>query len=226
MGKKESRSLITLCSFVCWHIWLSRNDLVFGRKVWHPKEVISAAVKAFQEFNVIPSDAISYPPSMVALPQQWIAPTTDYVKCNCDASYSANLNKSGIGFICRDHNGLPLIAISSPSFFSDILVGEAIAVRLTMMEMITNGFERVMTESDNMNLITYIKDGGGTPPLHIRALVDDIIHLSSSFVSCFFLFYGRLTTWLTPWLEGLSQLIDPFPLHSCMSCVSHYQLPP
>ncbi|XP_043692767.1 uncharacterized protein LOC122643182 [Telopea speciosissima] len=188
MGKKESRSLITLCSFVCWHVWLSRNDLVFGRKVWQPTEVISAAIKAFQEFNAIPSNVISYPPSMVALPQQWIAPTTDYVKCNCDASYSANLNKSGVGFICRDHNGLPLIAISCPSSFSDILVGEAIVVQLSIMGMITNGFERVMIGFDNMNLITYIKDGGGTSPLHIRALVDNIIHLSSSFVSCCFFF--------------------------------------
>ncbi|XP_043717783.1 uncharacterized protein LOC122665697 [Telopea speciosissima] len=190
LGKKESsqsRPLITLCSFICWHIWLSRNDLVFGHKVWQPTEVIAAAVKAFREYDANTSNVDSCSPTLVDRPLQWVAPTVDYVKCNCDASYAVDSAKSGIGFFCRDHNGQPMLAASNPSPFSDILVGEAIAVRFAMMEMIKVGFVWVMIESDNASLISYIKGGGGTSPLHIRAVVDDIVNVSSSFVSsCFF----------------------------------------
>ncbi|XP_043720946.1 uncharacterized protein LOC122668447 [Telopea speciosissima] len=188
MGKKDSRSLITLCSFICWYLWLSRNDLVFGCKIWQPCDVISAVVNVFQEFASVHSVTVLSPPSTSSILQRWIAPTVDSVRCNCDASLSLDSCKSGIDFICRSHSGLPLFAVLDPVSFSDILVGEAIAVRKAMLEMIANGYVRVMVESDNSNLVIYIRDGGRTSPLMIRVIIEDIIQLSSFFVSCSFTF--------------------------------------
>ncbi|XP_043692866.1 uncharacterized protein LOC122643295 [Telopea speciosissima] len=201
-GKKEARSLITLCSFVCWFLWLSRIDLVFGRRLWHPSEIISAAVKAFQEFMDVQSIAATISPTTLILTQRWIAPSADFIKCNCDASLSLDLCRSGIGFICRDHRGMPLIVVSDPISFSDVMVGEAHAIRMALLEMIKTGFAQVMVESDNINLITHIQDGGGTSPLLIRVIIDDIIHLSSFFVCCSFTYIPR-GAWLTPWLGKL-----------------------
>ncbi|XP_043699944.1 uncharacterized protein LOC122650608 [Telopea speciosissima] len=187
LGKKESKSLITLCSFFCWHLWLSRNDLVFGRKTWQPNEVITAALRAFHEYRVVHMAGLSTPATPIASPPQWLALVAGTVKCNCDVSFSASLAKAGVSFVCRDHNGLPLKAVSCPSSFSDILIGEALAVQLVMQEMVANGYERVVIESDSMSLITYIENGGGVTPFHVKTLVDDIIYLSLSFVSFVFL---------------------------------------
>ncbi|XP_043687688.1 uncharacterized protein LOC122638901 [Telopea speciosissima] len=186
LGKKESKSLITLYSFFCWHIWLSRNDLVFGRKTWQPNEVISAALRAFHEYSAVHMAGLSTSATPVASPPQWVAPIVGTVKCNCDASFLASLDRAGVGFLCRDHNGLSLKAFSCPSSFSDIMVGEALAVWLAMQEMVANDFERVVIESDSKSLITYIENGGGAAPFHVKTLVDDIIYLSLSFVSCSF----------------------------------------
>ncbi|XP_043725966.1 uncharacterized protein LOC122672571 [Telopea speciosissima] len=156
-------SLVKLCLFF---LWLSRTDLVFGHKIWQPNEVICAAVKAFQEFVDIQT-TVDTTPSTVSLPQQWIVPPAGYVKCNCDSSLSMDSCKSGIGFICRDHSGAPMVAISDPVSFSDVLVGEATVIRLALLEIISTRYARVMVESDNINLVTYIRDGGGTSPLLI-----------------------------------------------------------
>ncbi|XP_043700297.1 uncharacterized protein LOC122651019 [Telopea speciosissima] len=161
--------------------------MVFGRKVWHPNEVIADAEKEFQEYmSVQTATGSSNTISTHLVSHQWIAPHVDYVKCNSDASLSSVTNKSGVGYICRDHCGTPLFAFSSPIFFSDLLVGETIAVRMAMLELISNDYTHVMIETDNLNLVTYVTSGGGTSPLHIRAIVEDIIHLSSFFVSCSF----------------------------------------
>ncbi|XP_043687800.1 uncharacterized protein LOC122639027 [Telopea speciosissima] len=191
LGKKESKSLITLCSFFYWHIWLSRNDLVFGRKTWQPNEVISAALRAFHEYSVVHMAGLSTPGTSVASPPQWVVLVVGTVKCNCDASFSASFNKASMGFVCRDHNSLPLKGFSCPSSFSDIMVGETLVVRLAMQEMVANGFERVVIESDSKSLITYIENGGGAAPFHVKTLVDDIIYLSLSFVSCSFVCISR-----------------------------------
>ncbi|XP_043688818.1 uncharacterized protein LOC122639844 [Telopea speciosissima] len=165
----------------------------------------------------------------IASSPQWEAPQVETVKCNCDASYSASLRKAGVGFVCKDHEGTVLKATSCPSSFTDILVGESLVVRLAMMEMIVVGYERVVIESDNSCLINYIMNGGRASPLHIRILVDDIIHLASSFVSCNFVCIPReinsvvgslarralsvacTTDWplSTPWLSEFCSSLPP-----------------
>ncbi|XP_043718148.1 uncharacterized protein LOC122666104 [Telopea speciosissima] len=121
-------------------------------------------------------------PTTLILTQRWIAPFANFIKCNCDASLSLDLCRSGIGFICRDHKGMPLIVVSDLISFSDVMVGEAHAIRMALLEMIKTGFAQVMVESDNINLITHIQDGG--------AIADssdpDFIYFSSFFESCSF----------------------------------------
>ncbi|XP_043698919.1 uncharacterized protein LOC122649741 [Telopea speciosissima] len=86
LGKKESRSKITHMSFLCWYLWVSRNDCVIGRRLWKPEEVIMAANSAFKEFMATKSIASDAFVVHTAVQQQWQPPEASYIKCNCDAS--------------------------------------------------------------------------------------------------------------------------------------------
>ncbi|XP_042479713.1 uncharacterized protein LOC122060657 [Macadamia integrifolia] len=159
MDKKQWREAVSLSSFIAWIIWKARNDTIFGRKKWDPGEVISVASQAFHEFcSVIdcPQNNISQAAYHNIEKTKWAPPTTPSIKVNCDASWSPDYSKCGLGIVIRDSSTLVLLAVSEVSSFGSILEGEALAMRSILLEAIFLGVEALQVESNSKEVINYI----------------------------------------------------------------------
>ncbi|XP_043717963.1 uncharacterized protein LOC122665896 [Telopea speciosissima] len=191
-GKTTFKEVTALCCFVLWYLWTSRNDLLFGGKVCSGEEVIQAAHKACKEFLEASSKSeLSQASARVPTHSIWSPPLLGAFKLNCDASFDPGLKRSGIGFVIRDHLGRSCIAISNPTTFSDILVGEAMAIREGLLEAISEGTLSITVESNNLVIISYLLNPSKPPDLKILPIVEDIRHISSYFDDCMFSYIPR-----------------------------------
>ncbi|XP_042484945.1 uncharacterized protein LOC122065194 [Macadamia integrifolia] len=173
MDKKQWREAVSLSSFIVWTIWKARNDTVFGRKKWGPGEVISLASQAFHEFcSVIdcPQNNISQASYHNIEKTKWTPPTTPSIKVNCDASWSPNHSKCGLGIVIRDSSISVLLAVSEVSSFGSILEWEALAVRSGLLEAISLGVEALQVESDSKEVINYKQRSANKAPLAIQPI--------------------------------------------------------
>ncbi|XP_043710111.1 serine/threonine-protein kinase ZRK1-like [Telopea speciosissima] len=166
LGKKEARS---------------KNDAIFGRRTWKPEDVIAAASSSCKEFIGSLPTAQVVSAAHFDHHLQWQRPDPGFIKCNCDASLPLSDSFGGLGYVWRNSAGDPIKAVSLPYSFNDILVGEALVVRQSLVDLHAFGHMRVVIESDNSNLIRFLTDSTHASPLLIRPIVDDILHLSFLF---------------------------------------------
>ncbi|XP_042521299.1 uncharacterized protein LOC122094763 [Macadamia integrifolia] len=83
--KKKAAETLGICSFLCWFLWIARNDLVFGKRTWTPSEVFQSAQRAFSEFWAAssPHDQSSHQaPAALSPPSSWTRPPIGSVKIN------------------------------------------------------------------------------------------------------------------------------------------------
>ncbi|XP_042509137.1 uncharacterized protein LOC122084769 [Macadamia integrifolia] len=193
-GKKASKELISLCTFICWHLWLARNDFLYGKKVWSPLEVIQVAENHFKEYyqSIFPPHRLA----STSLPTAFLVfqceqPPANYFKSNCDASLRPRSMHGCLGIICRDHQGRPYFAISDLVQFQSALVGEAIAIHSSLLEAISEDITHVVVENDNKDVIIYLNNGTSSASLTVNAILEDILHLKTYFGSCIFSFVPR-----------------------------------
>ncbi|XP_043688012.1 uncharacterized protein LOC122639261 [Telopea speciosissima] len=201
LGKERRHQLTSLCSFLLWCLWIARCDNIFGRKDWRPKEVIRVATNAHPEFlngNMLPTstsnsvldyNALSHDSKKTPPPQR-------YVKVNCDASFYQGTTSSGLVFIFRNSAGASLHAVSIPSSFTSVLVGEAVSIRSALLEGISEGYELLLVETDHRDLVSYLQRGLFSPSLEVKPLVIDSPILLLVY---FHTFQGRSIVLLTPW---------------------------
>ncbi|XP_043714673.1 uncharacterized protein LOC122663026 [Telopea speciosissima] len=93
--------------------------------------------------------------------------------------------------------GQSRLAVSDKFNFTRILEGEAIAIREGLLEAISEGTYNLLLESDNQEIITYLKDTSKSLPLSVRPVVEDIRHLASYLDSCQFLYISRAANAVT-----------------------------
>ncbi|XP_043697186.1 uncharacterized protein LOC122647964 [Telopea speciosissima] len=191
-GKRAVGETRTLISFILWHLWNARNDLLFSRKTWTAEEVIGRAHMARGEF-LNASKNLSSPSYVAGLatPVHWAPPPVGTFALSCDASLSEDGGRSGVGYLIWDHTGTCRIAISDPQCFSKALVGEALAIRQGLLEAISEGFLKLRVESDCQTLVSAIRKPITSSHLSIRPIVEDIHFLVSYFDDCTFQFIPR-----------------------------------
>ncbi|XP_043698526.1 uncharacterized protein LOC122649236 [Telopea speciosissima] len=168
LDKQTKKDFITLCTFVAWFIWCSRNDDLFGCKVSSPIEVLIGAKKACDEFlsatqqtSQVPlhnTNGVAIGLVTPTVNQVWCPPPHGFFKLHCDASFVPGKEFGGVGFLLRNHLGHPRFAVSSQHRFSCVIEGEAIAVREGLLEAISEGTYQMLVESDNRELISYLQD--------------------------------------------------------------------
>ncbi|XP_043700051.1 uncharacterized protein LOC122650727 [Telopea speciosissima] len=124
MGKSAAKEAMSLASFICWHLWCSRNALLFSSKADSPNDVILSAHRACTDFLMAsmppPRSSDSPLPSSTSMVSTWTPPPLDSFKLNCDASWNPNKNQSGLGFLIRNHLGESQVAVSTPYMFNNI----------------------------------------------------------------------------------------------------------
>ncbi|XP_043687847.1 uncharacterized protein LOC122639075 [Telopea speciosissima] len=192
-NKKEMRSVVCLSSFICWHIWLARNNWFFSQDQPSPIDTTSLAVRAFNEFwnaTGVPS-TISLPALSMQSCPRWCPLGEGRVKLKTDASLGSEGHRSGIGFIIRSLEGQCLLAASAPIMFSSIIQGEALAIRSVLLHAIGESFDNIIVETDNQALTHCLQRTTKHPPTEIVPILEDIQHLSTYFLHVSFQFIPR-----------------------------------
>ena len=121
----------------------------------------------------------------------WTRPRTGYVKLNVDAAFDWDLLQGAMGAIIRDDRGHMVVAGNKLiDYCYDVLTVEALALKFGLNTVLTAGCNRLIVNSDNLELME-IMNKDGQYAGDAAAIVDDCYHLACEFSSIVFEFCPR-----------------------------------
>ncbi|MCH87069.1 cytochrome P450, partial [Trifolium medium] len=156
--RTESKDVAGQLAVLLWIIWNNRNN-----KVWNAEHETGRGLgikarqfwlewKACQSFQ---HDSINTEQHHYIM--QWQKPPPGWNKCNVDAGFHNELNKTSLGWILRDQFGQFVMAGTSWNQGKcSIIEGEAIALLEAMKTMEQRGMSHVIFETDSRNVVDAI----------------------------------------------------------------------
>ncbi|KAI4991971.1 hypothetical protein ZWY2020_040357 [Hordeum vulgare] len=152
LGRHNVREMIAISA---WYLWWERRKLVHKKKTQNA-HMISMGILALIT-NVV--NASSPKDSMRR--EGWSYPPRGFVKLNVDASFDHDLLRGTMGAVLRDGKGSFIVGGNRKiDHYADVLMAEAMALKfgLTLAQKV--GCNRLIINSDNMEVIETMKDGG------------------------------------------------------------------
>ncbi|KAJ4963609.1 hypothetical protein NE237_023548 [Protea cynaroides] len=144
-------SALFLASFIFWQHWIAPNDAQFQKHSWTLIHVIEHAAVAFREFKLANEDQfkkkVGYEKKVDSIGNQESTDPVCFYICS-DASLIPGSNTEGPGFCFKDNGGILRKEVSCSGSFSEIIIGEALAMRMALMEVRSEGLDRVMVQLD------------------------------------------------------------------------------
>lgn len=169
--------------WICWHLWLSRNQLLFENRDISLAETILRSIASAREWisaqgtnaitskvGVLPTE-IDHPP----IGDQQLT------RSFTDAAWNKDTFTAGLGWIFSDQSGQIGRGSEVQEFVSSPLMAEALACRSMLHHAITSNIENLRVSSDNQTLIKAIKSN--RLEKEIFGVVSDIKSLSACFTS-------------------------------------------
>ncbi|KAJ4961558.1 hypothetical protein NE237_021468 [Protea cynaroides] len=156
----QCHKVSSFVAFMCWSLWRARNELYFEQKYSSPIDVIWRAEKGFREYVEIEAPVPDEVPSPMARTpvraSTWSPSAPGFFTLSADATFCLAKQRSGIGYVVRDHLGQPLLAVSEVSFFHSSVVGEAFALQSGIAAALSAGYSSLKVESDNLEVINLV----------------------------------------------------------------------
>ncbi|XP_019088171.1 PREDICTED: uncharacterized protein LOC109127621 [Camelina sativa] len=92
-------------AWILWHLWKTRNSLLFEGFALSSDVVVQKALDVTREWSAVHSQDISHKQTLLPLQEKWYLHAQGEVKCNIGFSWSKRLCLSGASWVIRDHNG-------------------------------------------------------------------------------------------------------------------------
>lgn len=146
---------------VCWAIWKARNELVWNQKRSQAWKVVESAKEYLKQWSTAQNR--SYVASVSPMrdgdgASKWVKPQIDTIKVTVDAAIFKNRGEFGFGLVARDCRGDLVLAksvlhkgVASPE------LAEAMAVKEALSWIKSNGWFRVVLESDSLVTVQAIR---------------------------------------------------------------------
>ncbi|KAJ1383973.1 Ribonuclease H-like superfamily [Sesbania bispinosa] len=203
---------LALIANILWSIWKQRNNHTFRDSNPDPTQTLIQANHLHTKFwaaNVTLQQVGPQVPQSLRAPGRWRNPPLGVIKCNSDAAWSPTGMRGASAFLGRDHRGILLLGQMRilPIFSS--LAAEALALRDAVLAAYNLDWEKVLFESDNLQLIEACR--GERSLSGVQHIIDDIRTIASGFIHSGF-------TWVKR--EGNS------PAHLLAHHCSNHSLPP
>ena len=152
---------VRLCDLVAvgvWYVWWERRKATHGEPVQDPRRSAQSILALALNYSRIKKNRIS---PMVR--HGWTKPQVDFVKLNVDAAFDSDSGTGGTGAIIRDHTGFFVTGGRwSLQHVEDAATAEGHALRNGLLLAGQVGCNRVIVESDCLEVIQIMKDGGNS----------------------------------------------------------------
>ncbi|GMQ04487.1 hypothetical protein CsSME_00049890 [Camellia sinensis var. sinensis] len=163
--------------WVGWHIWKSRNALVFHRLPVDPQSTIYQAARDNLEFLLVgPRHSFggSLNHSLVEVSNEvWTAPSLGCFKANCDVAMGKGSTTAFIVVLFRNWKGELVDGAVQRIAVQSVLQGEAFAVRKACLMARALNLSQVEIEEDNKSVISLCVSED-VPPWTCAPIIEDI----------------------------------------------------
>lgn len=173
MGTRNVRDMIAISA---WYLWWERRKLVHNETTQNAQQ-ISMGIRALTANFVNASS-----PKASMKRGGWSSPPTGFVKLNVDASFDHDLLRGTIGAVLRDDKGRFIGGGNGKiDWCADVLMAEALALKFGLSLAQRTGCNRIIINSDNMEVIETMNEGGRSSGA-AAAIFDDCFHLACDFL--------------------------------------------
>jgi hypothetical protein len=159
----ESRETAGIFAMLVWLLWQNRNN-----KLWNDEQVMgrSLGVKAnylWAEWNSMQQVQLGGNQVQQQQINTWRKPPQCWYKCNVDAGFHKDLNKTSTSWCLRDHMGRFVMAETTwvDGNYS-VIEGEALALAEALRAMEQQHISHVIFESDSKSVVDatrYLRGG-------------------------------------------------------------------
>lgn len=172
-------------SWVCWNLWITRNQLLFEKRPASPQLTVSKALMGAREWiqaqETLPEARRNT--QNQARPQSIPEGT---VTCNTDAAWKKETSSAGLTWIFD--SSTPLIASDGCQFqlrVHSALMAEGLEIREALTHARHLGITKLWIRSDSLSLVKAVN--WIAKPMNLHGVLSDIETLSASEASFFFI---------------------------------------
>jgi ribonuclease HI len=169
-----------------WTLWKNRNNSVWNNEKETGRSLGIKARQLWTEWYTVQNVQQT---STVAVQQQqqlsWQQPPLNWYKCNVDAGFHQEVNKTSAGWCVRDHRGHCIMAGTTwREGHCSILEGEAMALLHALKEMEQIGLSQVIFETDSKSVVDAIQHyrGGNSEFSSIIGHIHNVLLLNPNFM--------------------------------------------
>ncbi|XP_021725055.1 uncharacterized protein LOC110692356 [Chenopodium quinoa] len=145
-GKIKEKKWWDIFWCLAWGIWLKRNSWVFDRAAKSEEDTIHKAMCLVGEFEAVNASGEGEIHEQKDR-SKWKVPSAGLYKLNSDVAFQES--RMGIGGILRDEEGDVVVTYCSTMYGNfDVAVGEAVAMRSSLITAMEAGFRNLILETD------------------------------------------------------------------------------
>jgi hypothetical protein len=147
-----------LFAMLLYALWSNRNSMVWNQTKEEGRTIGFKARYSWEDWNAV--QQIQHGNNNSVQQQQvvrWEKPLPEWYKCNVDAAFHQELNKTSTRWCLRDHLGRFVVAGTSwIDGNCSIVEGESIALMEALKFMEQQGYSHVIFETDSKNVVDAI----------------------------------------------------------------------
>ena len=201
-----------------WSIWTQRNQLRAQQSCCSTTQLAQFANDRFNEFKAI---KLATHPRQRQQRTSWSPPAQNVFKINYDGALCSNTNKSGIGVVIRNGDGLVIASLAQPlnQAFKVVEI-EALAASRALEFAANIGLDNVIVEGDSLVVTQALK----TKVVVLAAyglLIRDAFSLAGNFSE---VYYSHIKREGNKVVHGLAKLAVNLAVYNLDGRSSSYHL--
>jgi ribonuclease HI len=152
-----------LFATLIWVLWNNRNNSIWNNTKEQGRSLGYKAKHMWEEWHSVQHlQSGRHVPVQQQHVLRWQKPSDGWLKCNVDAAFHSEQNRTSVGWCLRDHQGMFVRAGTSwVEGTCSVIEGEAMALLTALRELEEQGFSQVIIETDSQSLVTVI------PHIHV-----------------------------------------------------------
>ena len=162
--------------FLCWNLWLVRNDHIFNNQSRSLPGLVHSSVNAATEYHFLASPVHH---NHIKFPQfiRWQFSPDPFIKLNIDSSAIGNPGLAGAGGLLRNSSREWISGSFLHLRITSNNMAELVAVRQGLILAWDMGFKFIHLELDSMTILTWLTATSDSYPTNVLPLISDCRNL-------------------------------------------------